>query len=184
MTEENSLAGRIARLERQNRRMRATLAAVCALAAVALVYRATPLASQETEVRATKFILLDKDGNGRAGLLVGSNNEPSLVLINRNGKSSANLGITENNAYLSLTGPGSPFEVNLVSAKDAAEISFQRGNASSMILQQKADQSVFMLWGQPGSNRFQLAVNGAKSELLMVGAKGTDLWHAEIAKAP
>lgn len=184
MSEATSVETRIARLKRQNRRMRSTVLAVCALAAMALVYRATPLASQSTEVRATKIILTDKDGNGHAGLVMGGDNEPSLVLIDKRGKAGVTIGTGDTSAYINLVGPASPFELTIQAAKDFIDLRMDQGNDARVILQTKPDVSTLLMWGKIGPNRVQVVAAGDKSDAVIIDEKGDAMWHAETTKKP
>jgi len=90
-----TLARRVDKVERENRRMKqAGVVALAVIAAVVLMGQATPSKVVAKEVVAEKFVL--RDASGRAHAVLGTVNKRavSLALIDKNGKPRVVLGVS------------------------------------------------------------------------------------------
>ncbi|MFH1537409.1 MAG: hypothetical protein ABIH66_00525 [bacterium] len=99
------LESELARERRRNRRLPIITVLVCLLAFGLFEATATLLAARsdgnEREIRATSFVLVDENGESRAGLIL-FKGEPRLVLYDENGESRAALKLTFGEPGLSL----------------------------------------------------------------------------------
>jgi hypothetical protein len=95
-TEQQALARRVARLERQNRSLKVVASlVVLATAATLCMGVGAPRKTLETE------LLLVKDANGTTRMILGmADDGPAIAMLDAKGKLRANIGVTENGPEL------------------------------------------------------------------------------------
>ena len=90
-----SIEERVARLERQNRRLKQGLAAVVLVVAGAVIMGATKQTGLGETIEAQAFVVKDKSGKIRALLGVSKSSEPTLQFYDKDGKWRAILGVNK-----------------------------------------------------------------------------------------
>lgn len=80
---DQPLADRVARLERENRKLKRAGLAILAMGGVTLLMGQSAPANRTVE--AGKFKLVDKDGQNRGGLLILADGSPALLLGGKDG---------------------------------------------------------------------------------------------------
>lgn len=92
----DTLVRRVDRVERDNRRWKILWSAAIAVPGFVFLLGATAseIPTIVDEVRAHRFVLVDKDGKIRAGLSAGPDGKAGLALADKDGKIRAGLGVT------------------------------------------------------------------------------------------
>jgi hypothetical protein len=175
-----SLAARVATLERENARLRRWrgAAAVLALAAAAMA----PAFPDET-VSAARFDLLDGDGGVRASLAMSDEGHPGLVLRDADGTSRAFLGLdgTGTIPFLSLNDPSGAPRAQVAGAAGGPSVSFYDEIGTRVA---NLDPFVLEFDGSDGVNDLRLFANGLSSGLTLRDSPGASIAFLTILGAP
>ena len=129
---------------------------------------------ESSELRASRFTLVDEDGNTRARLFM-TREGPGLALFAENGRISIGLTVTGEGPRLTLFGDNREASAGLSLTAAGLILNDERGE-TRILLDANAEGAGLLLGDENGNNRISLGVARGEVGLTLMDEGGELLW--------